>query len=419
MTEYTQLSKNFHLITNFSKDRYKVEFNLQFTSGGAFFEKEGERGVSHLLEHCLLGRTEDKNFDQLKEYLFQENIYCNAATGNTSMYLTMSGHKKDSAKILDLITKFAFKPTLTKEIQDKEREIVLREISERSGDPSYRLYWEMIRQIFEPGSKYLCEVLGSAEDVKNSDLKTFENIHARILAESHFILTVAGAECDSDMLQTKMLEYSKSNLDDKTREVNLNLPNKLKPFKFYPVISDLAHEHVELSIYLPCAVNLENRAIRYFVTELFFKFPEGYLYNRLRNELGWIYGLQTSFDSSLQMLVLELSCELKYVESIISEIREMFENFDKIFRASKISMIKNIFLKKQEMVLDEPQAIIDFTVDNFTDFGIPLSYAQYLEKISEVGYADIQKLYESIHSNIDKMQVVGVSKDKTLESVKI
>ena len=420
MFSYTNLRPNFHLVVNSTPDRYKTEFNLQYTGGGAFFEKPGQRGVSHLLEHCILGRTKDRDFYQLKDYLFEKSIYNNAATGILGMYLTLSGHRADSAEMLDLLLEFAFEPTLAQDILDREKEIVLREISERRGDPQYRLYYQMLNKILKLDSRYLFEVLGNESEVKASTLDTFHDLHRGMLERSHLILSVSGGGVDLDEITSKIEPLLKIiDQNNKTLELNFEPGNKFLDFKYIPIVSELAHEHAELSIYLPCPVTLENRPVRYFLQALFLKLPEGVLYNRLRNELGLIYGLQGSFDQSTQTLNLEMSCEIKYIAKIVDEVKKLFSDFETVYNDKKATVLREMTVKRQEMAQDEPQILVDFLVENLSEFGVPLAFGDYVKTLAQVDRTQIQDLFNHISKNLDKMQVVVTSNKPEIEEIVI
>ena len=407
-------------MVNSTPDRYKTEFNLQYTAGGAFFEKSGQRGVSHLLEHCILGRTKDKDFYQLKDYLFEKSIYNNAATGILGMYLTLSGHRADSQEMLDLLLEFAFEPTLAQDVLDREKEIVLREISERRGDPQYRLYYQMLNKVLKPDSRYLFEVLGNESEVKDSTLDTFHDLHRGMLERSHLILSISGGGIDIDHITAKIEPLLKIiDQNKKTLDLNFEPGNQLLDFKYMPIVSELAHEHAELSIYLPCPVNLENRPVRYFLQALFLKLPEGVLYNRLRNELGWIYGLQSSFDQSTQTLNLELSCEIKYISKIVDEVKKLFSDFEAVYNDKKATVLREMTVKRQEMAQDEPQILVDFLVENLTEFGVPLAFSEYVKALAQIDKAQIQEVFEYIAQNMDKMRVVVTSNKPEIEDIVI
>jgi len=420
MFSYQKLSPNFHLITNSTPDRYKVEFNLQFTAGGSFFEKSGQRGVAHLLEHCILGRTKDKDFYQLKDYLFEKNIYNNAATGVLGMYITLSGHRNDAKEMLDLILEFALKPTLSEDVLNREREIVLREISERRGDPNYRLYYQMLNKVLEPGSKYLWEVLGEVEDVKKATLDTFYDLHRGMLERSSIILTMSGGGLeDNDFVETITPFLGIIPNTEKTLAIDYDPDNSFKKFKYETVVSELAHEHAELSIYIPCPVTIKNRPERYFLQSLLLKLPEGVLYNRLRNELGWIYGLQGSFDRSTQTLNLDMSCEIQYISKIVDEVKKLFSDFETVYQEDKARILKDMTVKKQEMAQDEPQALVDFLVENMTEFGETQNFSDYIKELIKVDTNRIKNLYHDIQKNLSEIKVVVTSNKAEVESISI
>ena len=83
-------------------------------------------------------------------------------------------------------------PVLLQADLDREKEIVLREISERSGDPNYVLYYDTLKQIFTSDSLDNNQVLGLAEEVATTTVADFTRIYQQILTDSHLIFKISG-----------------------------------------------------------------------------------------------------------------------------------------------------------------------------------------------------------------------------------
>jgi predicted Zn-dependent peptidase len=416
--QYLQLAPNFRLIAN-PLDRFEVKFNMYFSAGGAYFEEDGAKGCTHLLEHCMLSRTKKLDEKQLKNFLFESDIYTNAFTGRLGMDFLVSGHKSDSEKMFELMLEFGFDPTLTNEVLNQEKEVILREISQYSGQTNYRLNRTLIEAMFEPGSYSYCEVLGKSADVKNSTIGTLKNIQKRMYDKSNFIVTVSGGGIDVDKVVKKLepLVAKLSNPD--ALPINFQPPNKLKNFKYLPVVSDLGHEHAVLKVIIPCPVTLENRPVRSYIKELIFEYPVGVLYSKLRDELGLIYGLNYAFDMASNTLAIEMTCEIEHITKIISEIKSAFSNFENIFTDHKTKIIKELIIKRRELSEDDPQFAIDFLVNMLGDFGVIVNYEDYIKQIASVSIEDIKVLYDLIHENLSKMQIVVVSNKKEIKDIVI
>jgi predicted Zn-dependent peptidase len=137
----------------------------------------------------------------------------------------------------------------------------------------------------------------------------------------------------------------------------------------------------------------------------------------LRNELGWIYSLQSTFDKSTSTLNLELSCEIKYISKIVDEVKKVFSDFEKVYSPKKAEILRQMTVKRQEMAQDEPQIITDFLVDNLSEFGVPLTYAEYVKKLALVTTEDIKALFDEIKTGLDKMRIVVTSNKKEVEKL--
>ncbi len=335
------------------------------------------------------------------------------------MNFVTSGHRSDSDTMLDLMKEFAFEPTLTDEVLNQEREIVLSEIDQRAGDPNYRLYRLLIESVFEEGSFALNETLGKREDVTAADLSVFSKIRERMLKKSHVIMTAAGRDIDEEYIIDRLRSVLPPVVEGELLPVTYFPPNKLKEFSFKPIVSDIAHDHATVSVVIPFEVTLENKPIRTYLRELLFDLPTGYIYDRLRNELGLVYSLNYSFDRTSQTLTLDFTSSIEKVPTIIEEIELAFQNFEKVITEDKVNVLKGLMVKRQELSEDDPEFVVDFVVNTFTDYEVILEYREYIQQIKAVSMDDIRNLYDVIAKNLARKQVVVVSNKKEIEDLVI
>jgi predicted Zn-dependent peptidase len=416
--QYAQVAPNFRLLTN-NTEQNGVKFTLHHTAGGAFFEQKGQKGISHLLEHCMVARTKERTFEELRNYLFEKDIHTNAFTGRLGMDIVVSGHKKNFDDMLDLVLEFGFDPYLTQEILDQEREIILREISQYSGGAGYRLNMTLINALYKKGAYSRTEVLGKKEDVRAATLETLHDIQKRLYAKSNFILTVAGGGVDAEVIRKRLEPLLPRFPAEETLPVNFTPKNELKDFNFLPVVNDLGHQHAVISIIIPCQITFENRPVRMYLRELLFETPVGVLYSRLRNELGYIYSMRYSFDLPTEALNLELACEIEHIPVIINEIKKYFSTPSLVINESKIAKIRELLLTRRELYEDNPQFVVDFLVGILLDFGVIMYYDDYVKLLELVSAADVKEFYDSLTANLENMKIVVVSTSKEIEGLKI
>jgi predicted Zn-dependent peptidase len=422
MTIYREISDNVILLAQ-EIPRRKVNFEMIYSCGGGWFEKPKDRGKKHLLEHCIVSRTSKMGFEHFKDYCFKENIEINAYTSISTLGLESSGHTSDFYKMFDVLFEMFVEPTFDQVDLDREKEIVLKEISERSGDPAYRLHYDTMKQIFEEGSASNFEVLGEASRVAETTLDDFSRLHLQNLAQGNLIITVSGGELDLQYIDTTIKKYLAKNNEkarliknNKKNKISFKPPNKLVNFQRKSIIHPLGHEHVELTLYIPCEVSYNNQGELVIFEYLFLRYG-GVLYDRLRDELGLIYGLHGVFQNDIQSLVINLSCEIPDIKRIIQEAESVFSDFDKNFNRDKFLQFKDILRKKVEITMDMLGADVKFTYRMLRNYGVPESYEEYEKRINAVDEESFKKVYNNIAENIDRMKVVAVSKNEDLKIV--
>lgn len=416
--KYIKLAPNFHILLN-PTNHYRCEMNLSFSSGGAYFESENEKGLSHLLEHCEIKRTKDLTKQELNQLLFEKDIYRNASTGIMMKDITMSGHRDYIDIMLDLILKFGFTPEISEDIFNAEKQIVLREIVQRKGDPGYKLSRIVLDNLYKPGSRDLVEPAGKEEVVANSTIDDLYRIHKRILEESHFMLSIVGGGIDEDEIIKQASQYAKNLPSEKTHPIDENGQNLIQDFKYKPIVSELAHDHCVLSMSIPCESNYGNRSIRDLISEVLFYYPEGILYKTLRDDLQLVYSVDYVFDESIQMLRITLVGEIGNTQRLIEETSKILNSPEEYLSEEKLKIIKNLYVKRQELATDNPMSPTDFVQNTLLNYGVEQTFEEYIEELNEVSFENVMNFAKSIKENLKDMRVVAVSKDKSIEKLKL
>jgi predicted Zn-dependent peptidase len=414
---YHKLAENIHLIYS-KKDRKSLELELIYTTGGSYFEKPKDAGKKHLLEHCIVSRTKDLDFKEFLNYQFSENIHFNAYTGALQMGLEVSGHCSDFTKMFDLLLEVAFVPTFSQEILDQEKEIVLKEISERRGDPNYKLNQHYADEIFTPDSYTRHETLGDSEMVRETTLEDFKNLMTENLKSSQIVILAKGGGIDIDYITQKvnqLLAEKDKNITDfletEKKPINYQITNEFQDFKTKIITHELAHEHIDLNFYIPCPVNFENQTAIKFFEELYLKFYGGKIYDKLRNELGLIYSMYGSFYQMLQVLHINLTCEIGDVDTITNEINKIFSGFEDNFEEQKFLDLHNVLKKRFEIIYDNPSSHVNYTVNTLINYNKLQQVENFLEDLQKTKIEDIKSLYLEIQKGWTKKRTVIMSKN--------
>jgi zinc protease len=409
---YLDITPFIHIISH-SLDRKKTDIEILLTSGGSWFESPENRGRKHLLEHCILSRTRDLSFQELKDYNFRESIYLNAFTGNQTMGFEASGHYKDFSKIADVLFELFFDPYFDQSDLDREKEIVLREIAERRGEPSYKLHFDIMKQVFTANSSNNHETLGDPDIVASTQLSDFTRLHEQNIKNSHIYICLSGGGIDIEYIVSLVNRYITKHTelfskDENKLPIDYSLPSKYLPFTTLPIVHELAHKHAEVTLYLDLAINWNNDPTLKIFDNLYLKYG-GILYDRLRDDLGLVYGISNSYSIHHQQMMISFSSEISNVTQIIDEVKATFSDFDTYFKPQKFEDFKNVLYKKQEMAEDRAGSMIDFTLSMLKNYGKLESYDDYSKRIKKVSVKDVKRIYQNIQSSLPTLKTIIVS----------
>jgi predicted Zn-dependent peptidase len=353
-------------------------------------------------------------FKEFKDFQFKNNLSMNAFTGPVEMGLTGSGHFSDQEKLVQTTLQMAFEPIFDQEVLDQEKEIVLKEISERSGQPSYRLHFEVMGEILEPNSFENHQVLGSSKQVKKTKIPDFQRLMDQNLNQSHLLFLVSGKNIDTNNIKSQIEKYLPK-LDNKIEKEDLDYyPGTFfKDFKTKVVVSKLAHEHVDLTLYIPLKTTFEQKPVARVFEELFLRY-HGKIYNQLRDEMGLIYSMSGEIDYLAGSLIISMSCEIEDVEKIVMEIKTCLSDFEKNFDQEKFDWLKAIMSKKLAISKDNLSEESNFLYDQLTTYNQVYTLDKYIEDIEKVTVSELQNLYQQIQVNLDKTRFILVSNQKSV-----
>lgn len=401
-------------------NREACSLEIVYHAGGSCLEAARDRGKKHLLEHCIVARTKNRDHDQMKDWEFRENIMLNAYTAPVQMAVNASGYKGDFKTMFDTLWEVTLDPTFDESDLAREKQIVLREISERRGDPNYRLYYHVQNQIFTPQSLECHEVLGDSDMVAQTTIEDFKKLHKENLQNSHILICVSGGGIDLDYIESEV-KKSYGGLDinySSLKSIDFAPFSKFQEFSFKPVVHELAHEHADVYMYVPSPVQLQNQAERQIFNSLFMQHG-GVLYDKLRDEKQLVYGLYSWAEKDLQTVVINLQAEINRVEEIVNETERVFADFAQSFREDRFVDFKNLIYKKQAVAKDQLGVSVKFTRNNLTGYGVAEDYDSYTDKLRGVQKEQLRQIFDDFANGWQDKKIVVVSKNSQIEKLRI
>jgi predicted Zn-dependent peptidase len=158
---------------------------------GPSHERDGEEGMAHFLEHCLVTggseRYDPEKADEIRGSFGLSNAY--TKIGRTKFVVQMLS--EDLESWLDYISDHVYRPRFDRDRVDGERERVLREISDAKSNPTYLANREF-KNTFYRGHPKSIFILGKEDVIGNADQGKIRAFHGRGYSPNNMDLFVVG-----------------------------------------------------------------------------------------------------------------------------------------------------------------------------------------------------------------------------------
>jgi predicted Zn-dependent peptidase len=419
---YIKIGQFIHVFLD-KRERNTTSMEFVYSAGGSVYEHKEDRGRMHLMEHCICSRTKDMTFKEFKDFTFRESITYNAYTSANVLALEASGHKNDFNKIFNFLFEMFTEPTFDQEGLEREKEIVLREITDRKGSPNYKLYYDYVNNFYEEGSISRHEVLGDSDIVSKTELGDFERLHSVALNQSNLMFFINGGGVEEEFIMNKIQSFLESPKGKTFTESHKEeFPSKDKNHNQFKnkisevFVHEFAHEECELNINIDTNIGFSNRAVRDVFASLFLRWNGSGLYDLLRDKKGLIYGYNFYFDLETQVLNIEMNCSLENIKTIIDETKQFFSDFTTSYDPKKFEELKHQLIKKQDLSNDVLGNESEFAYNTLKNYGEVEDFESFREKLNVVTKEDVLEVFSAVKTNLEKAKIILSSRNPLIKN---
>lgn len=158
---------------------------------GSINENDENNGVAHFLEHLFFKGTTKHPTGEFDKILESKGAETNAATSKdfTHYYVTLPS--RDFKTAIDLHADMLMNPLIPRKELEKERKVVVEEISKTNDQPENKLYENMIKA-FYVNHPYKRKVIGKKEIIENISRDEILNFYNTWYNPSNMITVVVG-----------------------------------------------------------------------------------------------------------------------------------------------------------------------------------------------------------------------------------
>ena len=163
-----------------------------FLGTGSRYETEREAGISHFLEHmCFKGSSWHPTTQEISETIEGMGGSMNAATDRELTTYWGKVPYQHCQQALDILSGIILDPLLDKDEMEKERQVILEELSMTYDMPSYRADL-LMDQVMWPDQPLGRDIGGTKESVQGISRAMLVDYHQRQYTSGNIAIVVAG-----------------------------------------------------------------------------------------------------------------------------------------------------------------------------------------------------------------------------------
>lgn len=172
---------------------------------GSKNETDESSGLVHLLEHLiLLGSSNTYSRGQLVEKVRQNGLFFNAHTSHDLMTFAMSVPSANTDAAFDILQEKVFNLKLTAEELEKEKKVILEELSQEEDDP-IKLSIRLSLQALFNGHAYAGPVGGEKSIIEDARAEILDGFYKKYFIPSNCSLAVVG-DFEVESMEKKITE---------------------------------------------------------------------------------------------------------------------------------------------------------------------------------------------------------------------
>lgn len=161
------------------------------TAAGSNNETAENNGISHFIEHMFFKGTQKRSAFEIVEYVDSLGAQINAFTSKQSTCFYTLGIDRQAEKCAEVLSDLLFYSTFDPEETEREKGVVLEEIS-MSNDDNDDLCLDLLAEAYFKGSPLARTILGPRENVKKFKREQLLDYIARNYCAENTVISIVG-----------------------------------------------------------------------------------------------------------------------------------------------------------------------------------------------------------------------------------
>lgn len=402
----TTLPNGLRVVTVPVKDSPAVMV-LVMVETGSNYETKNQNGLSHFLEHmCFKGTKKRPEATLISRELDALGAQNNAFTSNEYTGYYAKASRKHFPKIFEIISDLYLNPTLPAEDLEKERGVILEEISMYEDLPQ-RKVWDVLYKLLYGDMPAGRPIIGLRGNIKRFTRDEFAKYRAEHYVASKTIVIVAGDVKEEQVLKEAGRYFKDIPKNKRLSKLPVREKQKSPALMVQKKKTDQTHMVLAFRSYGARDKRIPALTV---LAEILGKGMSSRLFNKLRTEMGACYYVHAGLDEYTDHGVFTISTGIN-----VSRTKEVLKVLlDECKKLSKIPVLTDELQKAKEhnighlyMNLETTDSLAEFYAGQEVSVG-KLKRPQELEKeIRKVTAKNVMKVAREIFRN-DKLNLAIV-----------
>jgi len=408
----TTLSNGLSVITIPMKGNPAVMV-LAMVETGSNYETKAQNGLSHFLEHmCFKGTERRKKAGDISLELDSLGAQNNAFTSNEYTGYYAKAAKKHFSKVFDIISDLYLNPTLPAEDLEKERGVILQEISMYEDLPQ-RKVWDVLGGLMYGDTPAGRTILGPSENIKKFTREDFLKYRRDHYVAGKTYIVVAGDVTEKSVMAEVNKHFKNIPVKAKLGKVRVKESQKLPAFRLHYKKTDQAHMVLAFRTY---GANDKRVVKAELLAEILGKGMSSRLFTKLRDEMGACYYVRAGLDSYTDHGMFAISTGInasradEVLKTLIAECKKLSTT---LVSKSELDKAKEHYSGNLYMGLETADSLAEFYAGQEVATH-KLKTPQEIEKeIRKITPEDIRKIAKEIFKDNNlNLAIVGDIKDE-------
>ncbi|MFH1956659.1 MAG: pitrilysin family protein [Patescibacteria group bacterium] len=376
---------------------------------GSKNEAKNINGISHFLEHLFFKGTENRpNPGDLDKELDKIGASHNAFTGQelTGYWIKSSG--KDFDIVLDIMSDIVLNSLFKKEEIEKERNVILQEISMNEDLPIRKVLEDLLKIIYGiyPAGWPIAGTTGTVKKIKRSDILSYQK---NSYSAENMIVIVSGGIERNEIIR-KINKVFKNLKKGKIKKIQKTKVYQKSPrVKILNKKTDQSHLAIGIPVF---NIYDERRYALNILSAVLGGNTSSKLFMEIRQKLGLAYYVGSLIDlqKDTGLLIIRAGVSHDNLEVAIKKISEILSDFkNKGVSKKELKDAKSFIRGQMALSFETTDQVADFYGEHELFYKKIMQPEELLKKIEKVSQNDILKTAREIFRP-DKINMAVIGK---------